>query len=418
MIALADCNNFYASCERVFNPALENKPIVVLSNNDGCIIARSNEAKSLGIKMGEPVFKARKIIEGNNVNVFSTNFALYGDMSNRVMSMLADAAPEIEIYSIDEAFIDFTGINNPSGFAGELKNDIRKSTGIPVSIGIGPTKTLAKIANHVAKKKTDSGIFCLDSPVKIDQILKEISVSDIWGIGSRYSSMLCGQNIRTAHDFIKLDEQWVLEKMTIVGLKTLQELKEHKHFALDTNPTWKKNICTSRSFGVKTKKLKDLKEAITSHSVRCAEKLRMQNACARYISVLIKTDPFNDKDRYYYGYRSVSFNSPTNDTIRIVQAANDLLKCIYKQGLTYKKAGVIVGDIVPQDRVQIDLFENLENDSEVNSLHKAVDRINRSMGRDKVQILGQGLISKWGLKREKLSPCYTTRWEDILKIRC
>ena len=160
MIALADCNNFYASCERVFNPALENKPIVVLSNNDGCIIARSNEAKSLGIKMGEPVFKARKIIEDNNVNVFSTNFALYGDMSNRVMSMLADAAPEIEIYSIDEAFIDFTGINNPSGFAGELKNDIKKSTGIPVSIGIGPTKTLAKIANHVAKKKTDSGIFC------------------------------------------------------------------------------------------------------------------------------------------------------------------------------------------------------------------------------------------------------------------
>ena len=200
MIALADCNNFYASCERVFNPALENKPIVVLSNNDGCIIARSNEAKSLGIKMGEPVFKARKIIEDNNVNVFSTNFALYGDMSNRVMSMLADAAPEIEIYSIDEAFIDFTGINNPSFFAGELKNDIRKSTGIPVSIGIGPTKTLAKIANHIAKKKTDSGIFCLDSPVKINQILKEILVSDIWGVGSRYSSMLYGQNIRTAHD--------------------------------------------------------------------------------------------------------------------------------------------------------------------------------------------------------------------------
>ena len=418
MIALADCNNFYASCERVFNPKLKNKPIIVLSNNDGCIIARSNEAKALGLQMGEPVFKARKIIEQNDVSVFSTNFALYGDMSNRVMSMLSAASPEIEIYSIDEAFIDFTGIDNSMVLANKIREDIKKSTGIPVSIGIAKTKTLAKIANHIAKKRMIGGVLCLDSPKKIDHALSKTLISDIWGIGSRYSKMLFAHNIQTAKDFIGLNERWVLEKMTVVGLRTQQELKGHKHFSIDTNPVWKKNICTSRSFGIKTTKLKDIQESVTSHTVRCAEKLRSQKACARYISVLVQTDPFKNKKDYYYGYKSVSFDTPTSDTIRMVQAANDILKIIYKKGLIYKKSGVIVGDIIPENRVQMNFFDNGKSRRRRKDLCKAIDKINQSMGRDKVRILGQGFSPNWGLKREKLSPCYTTRWDDILRIDC
>ena len=278
MIALADCNNFYASCERVFNPGLKNKPIVVLSNNDGCIIARSNEAKELGIKMGAPVFQVRDIIDNNNVYVFSTNFSLYGDMSSRVMSLLTDMAPETEIYSIDEAFMNFSGVRDSVRLASKMKSIIAKSTGIPISIGIAGTKTLAKVANYFAKKQTDKGVYALTDQQQIMRALKELPVSKLWGVGSRHLRMLHSYGITTAYEFVQLNEEWVLDKMTIMGLRMQQELKGDSRFALDVYPARKKNIRTSRSFGIKVKSLQTIQESIIAHAARCAEKLRMENS--------------------------------------------------------------------------------------------------------------------------------------------
>ncbi len=418
MIALADCNNFYASCERVFNPELKDKPIVVLSNNDGCIIARSNEAKILGIKMGEPVFKVRDIIDNNNVYVFSTNFALYGDMSSRVMSLLSDMSPEIEIYSIDEAFINFTGVKDSVQLASKMKSIIAKYTGIPISIGIAKTKTLVKVANYIAKKQTANGVYALTEQPQIENALKELPVSKLWGVGSRHLQMLNSYGINTAYDFIQLNEEWVLEKMTIMGLRMQRELKGDPCFGIDAYPSRKKNIRTSRSFGVKVKSLQTIQESIIAHAARCAEKLRIENSCARYVSVILRTNPFSKSQDYYCGYKSINLDIPTNDSMEIISAAKILLGYIYKEGLIYTKSGVIVGDNVPADQVQLNLFYSEQGKEKRKNLYKSVDFINQTMGRDKIQLLGQGIEKKWKLKQENLSPCYTTRWTDLLRIHC
>tara|TARA_Y100000758_G_scaffold124416_1_gene87713 strand:- start:260 stop:1516 length:1257 start_codon:yes stop_codon:yes gene_type:complete len=418
MIALADCNNFYASCERVFNPGLKTKPIVVLSNNDGCIIARSNEAKVLGIKMGVPVFQVRDIIDNNNVYVFSTNFALYGDMSSRVMSLLSDISPEIEIYSIDEAFMNFTGVKDSVHLASRIKSVVTKSTGIPISIGIAATKTLSKVANYFAKKQTANGVYALTEQQQIVQALKELPVSKLWGVGSRHLRMLNSYGINTAYDFIQLNEEWVLEKMTIMGLRMQRELKGDPCFGIDAYPSRKKNIRTSRSFGVKVKSLQTIQESIITHAARCAEKLRIENSCARYVSVILRTNPFSKSQDYYYGYKSINLEIPTNDSMEIVNAAKILLGSIYKEGLIYTKSGVIVGDTVPADQVQLNLFYSEQGKEKRKNLYKSVDFINQTMGRDKIQLLGQGIAKKWKLKQENLSPCYTTRWTDLLRVHC
>ena len=417
MIALADCNNFYASCERVFNPTLKNKPVVVLSNNDGCIIARSNESKQLGIKMGEPVFKAREIIEKHNVNVFSTNFALYGDMSKRVMTLLASLSPEIEIYSIDEAFMNLAGIKKCFEIGLHMRDTVKKHTGIPISIGIASTKTLAKVANHCAKRFTKKGVYVLKRKDHISEILKSMPVSKLWGVGSRYSRMLRSYGVDNAHEFVSLDEKWVLEKMTVIGLRIQRELKGESCISMDINPSPKKNICTSRSFGTKVRDFQSLKESISSHAARCAEKLRSEKGCARYVSVVIKTNPFSDSD-YYCGYKSSSFDVPTNDTLDIINAAENILRSIYKKGLEYKKSGVIVGDIIPQNQVQLNLFDMDEKRIKRKKLDSTVDTINQAMGRSTIHIGSQGIAKNWQLKREKLSPCYTTKWDDLLTINC
>ena len=417
MIALADCNNFYASCERVFNPTLKNKPVVVLSNNDGCIIARSNESKQLGIKMGEPVFKAREIIEKHNVNVFSTNFALYGDMSKRVMTLLASLSPEIEIYSIDEAFMNLAGIKKCFEIGLHMRDTVKKHTGIPISIGIASTKTLAKVANHCAKRFTKKGVYVLKRKDHISDILKSMPVSKLWGVGSRYSRMLRSYGVDNAHEFVSLDEKWVLEKMTVMGLRIQRELKGESCISMDINPSPKKNICTSRSFGTKVRDFQSLKESISSHAARCAEKLRSEKGCARYVSVVIKTNPFSDSD-YYCGYKSSSFDVPTNDTLDIINAAENILRSIYKKGLEYKKSGVIVGDIIPQNQVQLNLFDMDEKRIKRKKLDSTVDTINQAMGRSTIHIGSQGIAKNWQLKREKLSPCYTTKWNDLLTINC
>ncbi len=399
MIALADCNNFYASCERVFNPKLKDKPVIVLSNNDGCIIARSNEAKALGIKMGEPAFKIKNIIEQNSVYVFSTNFALYGDMSNRVMSILGGIVPSFEIYSIDEAFIDFSWVSNYHKFACQIKEKVSKSTGIPISIGVAKTKVLAKIANHIAKRYSTNNVFVMTKN-------KEIT------------KMLNSHGVKTAYDFITLDESWVQKKMTIMGLKILYELKGKSCFSIDLYPQRKKSICTSRTFATEINDITLLQEAIANHAARCAEKLRKEKSCAKYIGVLLNTNPFGRLENYYNGYKAIMLESSTNDSIEIIRTSIKLLKSIYKKGYSYKRSGVIMEDIIPETHIQLKLFNTSKNYSRRKELFRRVDFINQTMGQNKVKLLAQGVSKRWKLKQENLSPCYTTRWNDLLKVYC
>ena len=418
MIALADCNNFYASCERVFNPKLKNKPVIVLSNNDGCVIARSNEAKGLGIKMGEPAFKIRSLIEQNGVYVFSTNFALYGDMSNRIMSLLSDMVPSFEVYSIDEAFLDFKGISDYSELALHIKKIITKSTGIPLSIGVAKTKTLAKIANFIAKKYSKDNIFLMIDNSNVLEILKKFPVSELWGVGSANFKMLNSYGVKTAHDFINLNEGWVQKKMTIAGLKMLRELKGEQCFSIESNPQNKKSICTSRTFPKDISDINLIEQAITNHAIRCSEKLRKQNSSARYVGVFLNTNPFNKKSPYSSNYKSTILETSTNDSIEIVKASNKLLKSIYKKGYSYKKTGVVMGDIIPESQIQLNLFNNLKNHPQRKELFKKIDFINQTMGRDTVKILSQGISRGWKLSQENVSPCYTTRWDELLKVSC
>ena len=415
MIALADCNNFYASCERVFNPKLERKPVVVLSNNDGCIIARSNEAKKLGIKMGEPAFKIKGIIEKHNVNVFSTNFALYGDLSRRVMNTFRAEVNKMEVYSIDEAFLDFTDFLDKDRLI-QLKKKVQKWTGIPVSIGVAKTKTLAKVANHIAKKYTKAGVFIFEDEDLVKRALNVFPVEDLWGIGRKNAKRLKEVGIHTALQLRETDTHWIKRNLSINGVKLQKELKGEICYPLKLTTQRKKNICTSRSFGSEIKELKKLREAVSSHANTCAIKLRKEKSCCSTIAVFLNTNPFKSKAKQYYPYKMFRLDVPTNDSIEIVKFALKGLHQIYLSGYSYKKAGVIVGKIVPETQVQLSLFDNLDRDKrrEVNSV---IDRINRRMGRDKVKLAVQGTGRKWKLKQEKLSPCYTTRFTDMLEVK-
>jgi len=415
MIALVDCNNFYASCERVFNPKLEKKPVVVLSNNDGCIIARSNEAKKLGIKMGEPAFKIKKTIEQHNINVFSTNFALYGDLSNRVMLVLKSEVNLIEIYSIDEAFLDFSDYANiERGVA--LGKKIKQWTGIPVSVGIAPTKVLAKVANHIAKKHTKSGVFMFDNKDLIKRALNVFPVEGLWGVGRKHAKRLKEVGIHTALQFREADTHWIKRQLSINGVKLQKELLGEVCYPLEIIAPRKKNICTARSFGTEIKELNKLKEAVSSHANTCATKLRKEKSCCSTISVFLSTNPFKPQAKQYHPYRVFNLDVPTNDSIEIVRFALKGLEQIYRSDCIYKKAGVIVGRTVPENTVQLSLFDNVDRDKrrEINSV---VDKINRKMGKNKVKLAVQGTSRKWKLKQEKLSPCYTTRFADILEVR-
>ena len=416
MIALVDCNNFYASCERVFQPKLEGKPIVVLSNNDGCVIARSNEAKALGIKMGAPAFKMKSIFDRNNVSVFSSNFALYGDISNRVMRILSQKAPAIEIYSIDEAFLDFNGIKKPNQFSVELRKIVKKWTGIPVSIGVAPTKTLAKVANHVAKKYKSNGVFVLNNESSINRVLKHIPVEELWGVGRQYAKFLSSRGFETAYDLVSANESWIRTNMKVNGLRMVKELKGIPCYELELTSSRKKNICTSRSFGMEVKELKDLKEAVANHATMCAMKLRKEKSLATSILVFIKTNPFKNEDFQYNNAQKIIMKVPSNDSMEITKNALLLLNRIYKKGYSYKKAGVIVSDIVPEGSRQLSLFTN-KDPFKVNNVMKAIDKVNQAMGRNKVRLAVQGFDRKWRLKQEKLSPCYTTRFSDILTVK-
>jgi len=416
MYGLADCNNFYASCERVFDPSLRDRPVVVLSNNDGCVIARSNEAKALNIAMGAPAFQIEKLIKAHNIAVFSTNFTLYGDMSNRVMNTLAAFVTDYEIYSIDEAFLSFFGFEhyNLNEYASTIVKTVFKNTGIPLSLGIAPTKTLAKVANKFAKK--DASRFCiLDNEFSINEALKKTEVEDVWGIGRRYAVFLRKHNVNTAYDFIQMPEPWVRTHMTVVGLRMYKELKGIACYTLENEIPAKKNICTARSFGQMLTQLPAIEQAVANFTARCSEKLRKQKSCARALMVFIHTNQHRKDLPQYARNTIVQLPHASNYTPELIHYATEGLRRIFKEGYSYKKAGVIIIDIVAENPKQGNLFYDV-SDTKLQNLMHTVDELNARYGRDQVRFLAQGYSKKWKLKQEKLSPCYTTRMDDLMNI--
>jgi len=417
MFALVDCNNFYASCERVFRPDLIGKPIVVLSNNDGCIIARSNEAKALKIPMGAPAYQYEKIFTENNVQVFSANFVLYGDMSSRVMNILSSYSPDIEIYSIDEAFLKLNGFEkfNLQTYGQEIQRRVTKWTGIPVSVGIAPTKALAKVANRIAKKypeKTKS-VYLIDSEEKRIKSLKWLKIEDVWGIGRQHAKKLNAIKVNTAYDFTQLDDSWVRKNMAIVGLRLKQDLQGIPVLDLEELQA-KKNIAVTRSFEKNYTELEQLKERVTTFSISCAEKLRKQKSCCNSMMVFIHTNEHRNDLAQYSRNIVVELPYPTNSNIELANFAIQALEKIFKKGYSYKKAGVIVMAFSPESKTQFKIFEN-SNPKHI-PLMETIDKINASFGQQKVKLGNQDLNKVWKMKQEKLSPRYSTNLNEIITI--
>lgn len=418
MIALVDCNNFYASCERVFNPKLEGKPVVVLSNNDGCVIARSEEAKQLGIEMGALAFQMEDFFKQKGVHVFSSNYTLYGSLSDRVMKTLATFVPSMEVYSIDEAFLDMSNLYKVNLFelATTIRATILQNIGIPVSIGIAPTKTLAKMANRFAKKKYRSiGVYVMDSQEKTNEVLAFTEVGDIWGVGSQHKKRLLQKGIKTAADLIKVNDEWIRKNMTVVGDRMLKELRGISCIEWEDEPASKKGICTARSFGQLLSAKKDIQEALANYTHSCAVKLRKQKSCCKRIQVFLQTNTHRTQDKQYYQSISIELPVATNSSPELIHYAMFCLDKIYRPGYNYKKVGILVMELVPETTVQAGLFDDVDRDKH-KKLMTALDNCNNSFGKDLVRFATQGYRRKWKLKQERLSPCYTTNIHQILTI--
>ncbi|WP_127844770.1 Y-family DNA polymerase [Psychroflexus aestuariivivens] len=404
MFALVDCNNFYASCERVFNPDLRQKPVVILSNNDGCVIARSNEAKALGIPMGAPTYKYEKIFKQHNVNVFSSNYALYGDMSSRVMNILSTFTPDVEIYSIDEAFLEFIGFErfDMDSYCKKIKYTVEKSTGIPICIGLAPTKALSKVANRIAKKFQDKtgGIFIMKDDSARIKALKWLKIEDVWGIGRQHALRLKRYNITNAHQFSELPAEWVRKHMSVVGLRLQKELQGIKSLDLET-PANKKAIATTRSFDKQYDDFEYVKERVSSFTIKCAEKLRKQGSCCQMIYVFLKTNKFRQDLPQYQNSIVVQVGYPTNSSIDLIKFAVLGLQEIFREGFHYKKAGVIVMGLVPENQRQLSFFSG-ENPKHSN-LMQEIDRMNSFYGSGAVRFGSQDLGNLWKMRRERLS---------------
>ena len=417
MFALVDCNNFYASCERVFRPDLIGKPVAVLSNNDGCIIARSNEVKALGIPMGAPAFEYEELIKKHNIQIFSANFALYGDMSQRVMSILGEYTPEMEIYSIDEAFLKLKGFENYNlqTYGEEIQQKVTRWTGIPISIGIAPTKSLAKIAQHIAKKFPDKtkSVYLINSDEKRIKALKWLKIEDVWGIGRQHSKRLKALNVQTAYDFTMLGDSWIQKNMAIVGLRLKHDLQGIPTLDLDTIQP-KKNIATTRTFEKNYAEIEQISERVTTFAVSCAEKLRKQKSCCNSVMVFINTNINRNDLPQYHRSLAIKLPYPTNSNIELAKFANLALEKIFKKGYHYKKAGVIVMDFTPEDETQFALFEN--SNERHKPLMKIVDKLNTVYGQQKVRLGSQDMKRMWKMRQEKLSPRYTTNINDIITI--
>lgn len=418
MFALADCNNFFVSCERVFRPDLEGRPVIVLSNNDGCAIARSNEAKALGIKMGDPLFKIRHLVRQHNIAVFSGNMTLYADFSRRIRSVLRESAPQIEVYSIDEAFLDMRGVDNVNfdTFAKELSQRCRRLTGIPVSVGVAPTKTLAKIAAELCKHypKLRGGCF-MHRKEDIEKVLRKTPVEDVWGIGRRSAPRLHSAGIKTAWDFAQLSEDVVQRRMGINGVRTWRELHSIPSIGFEHQPRSKQSICNSRSFSKEIYERKELMEQVAKFASMTAEKLRSEGTLCSELTVFAATNRFHDNELQQYGNTKIVFAEPTDSTLRIVRAAREAVNDIFVAGCGYKRAGVIASGIKQREGTPHSMFDS-ERQSQHERLMQAMDSINREKGDKRIVLASEGMS---GIKSssEHRSPRYTTHWAEIPTVK-
>ncbi|MBF9252501.1 Y-family DNA polymerase [Pontibacter sp. 172403-2] len=419
LFALVDCNNFYASCERVFNPSLEGVPVVVLSNNDGCIIARSAEAKAIGLPMGKPLFEVQKLIEQHHVQVFSSNYELYGDMSARVVETLSQFSPHVEVYSIDESFLDLGDFYKTDlvAYARTIKETVKLWTGIPVAVGVGPTKTLAKLANRISKKsKRADGALVLTDEYHIREALKRTEAGDVWGIGHRYAKKLQSYRVHTAWDLRNVTDAFAKKHLTVVGLRTVKELRGEPCQDLEMVPPPKKNICTSRSFGAAITQVEEIEEALSTHVVRCATKLRKQKSRAGAMTVFCMTSRFAAEGELYSNCRTVYFDTPTDSEPELIRYALKALREIYRPGFRYRKTGLLLLDLVPSSSLQLSLLDTVDREKHA-MLMQTLDGLRERFGHSAVGYAAQGTEQRWKLRQERLSPCYTTRLSDLLRVR-
>jgi len=416
MFALVDVNSFYASCETVFRPDLLGKPIVVVSNNDGCIISLSREAKQFGIKMGEPYFKFKEKRFPSRVYVFSSNYALYADLSSRVMQTLTDMAPAIEIYSIDEAFVNVSGVDgcmSLESFGHAMRNQVLKNTGLTVGVGIAQTKTLAKLANYAAKKwRSTGGVVDLSNSERQRKLLAVVPVDEVWGVGRRITKKLNAMGIATALDLAD-SSSWVIRKhFNVVLERTVRELRGERCLDLEEFAPTKQQIVCSRSFGHRITQYVEMHQAICAYAERAAEKLRGEHQYCRFISVFVRTSPHADNEVFYGNQASVTLTTPSNDSRDIIRAATDALGRIWLDGRRYMKAGVMLADFYSSGVAQLNLFDNNRLHANSTALMEVIDGLNHS-GKGKVWFAGQGIDKAWSMKREMLSPFYTTRYADL-----
>lgn len=419
MYALVDCNNFYVSCERVFNPSLNGKPVIVLSNNDGCAISRSDEAKALGIEMGAVPHLMNEKIAQHGVKMFSSNYTLYGDMSDRVMKTLASFVPRIEIYSIDEAFLDMGNMpfTDLLQLGLKIRTTILKNTGLPVCVGIAPTKALAKMANRYAKKKNkEVGVHWAANQYLINEMLEYTEVGDVWGIGRQYALMLNRNGIKTAMQFTQAPEDFVRSTMSVVGLRLHNELKGIPSIAWEFELPAKKNICTGRSFGSMITDKQLIKEAMSNYAATCALKLRNQQSAAQELKVFVHTNPHRLQDQQYFRSVVIRFETATNSTADIIKYALKGFEIIFKEGIKYMKCGVELRGFVPEESVQLNLFSGTDNTKNKKAL-MALDKVNKAMGKDLVRFGIQGFQKSFKARAALLSPCYTTNIHHIIRIK-
>jgi len=415
-IALVDCNSFYVSCERLFNPKIRKKPVVVLSNNDGCIISRSNEAKALGIKMGEPYFKAKEIILKNNVQVFSSNYSLYGDLSRRVMRTLKRFNVDIEIYSIDEAFLDMTNFSDKEveEVGKEIRSTILQWTGIPTSIGIAQTKTLSKVANHIAKKKK-TGVTSLIGLENIDPILEKVEINDVWGVGRQLTKFYNKNGIYNAKQLKNKSNTWIKKNSNVLGSRTAMELRGVPCIDLEKTPSKRKSCVVSRSFGKRVEKLQEMKEAVANYSLNASEKIRSESLNAKSITIFIRTSPFQSRFGYYSNSKTIDFPIATDNSIEIVKAAIEGLESIFKNGYRYQKAGIMLTGLSNSNEGE-NLFSS-EKDKKIGNLMRSIDKTNYRYGRSTLSLASAGIQKRWNMKREYSSKIDTADFYSLPKIR-
>ena len=410
-IALIDCNSFYVSCERLFNPKIRKKPVVVLSNNDGCIISRSNEAKALGIKMGEPYFKAKNIIVKNNVQVFSSNYSLYGDISRRVMRTLKRFNSEIEVYSIDEAFLDLSNFSDDEieSVGIEIRSIILQWTGIPTSIGIAKTKTLSKIANHIAKKEK-SGVVSLIGIEDIDPILEKVEIGDVWGVGRQLTKFYIKNDIYNAKQLKNISNTWVKKSSNVLSSRTAMELRGISCIDLEIQDSKRKSCVVSRSFGKKVETFQELKESVTNYCLNASEKIRSESLIAKSVTVFLRTSPFQNRGIYYSNSKTIDFPIATDNSIEIVKAAINGLKDIFKKGYKYQKVGVMLSGLSNLENKN-NLFSS-SKDEKIKSLMRSIDSTNCRYGRSALSLASGGVNKKWNIKRKHSSKI------DTVDFRC